>query len=197
MAGRDADVADPARRRWLRGLLPRGAEAVGRAVGCAVDARLPKRRRPPGAVPEALFLAGCTQCMQCVEACPHNAIHTLKDSVGLGAGTPVMVPEARACHMCDGFPCAAACPEKVLEVPSAPVWRLGTARIDPQRCLPFRGPECGACAGWCPEGAPALTLRLGKPRIDPAICVGCGLCIPACPTRPGAIDIAPLDGGPA
>jgi len=195
MSRRGSDVDNPERRRWLRGLLPKGAEAVGRAVGKAVDARLPVRRRPPGAVSEALFLAGCTRCMQCVEACPHNAIHTLDVSTALGAGTPVMVPEARACHMCDGFPCAAACPEGVLEVPPGPVWRLGAARIEPQRCLPYRGPECGACAGWCPEGAPALTLRLGKPRIDPAVCVGCGLCIAACPTRPIAIAMEPLDGG--
>ena len=63
--------------------------------------------------------------------------------------------------------------------------------VDPARCIAFRGPECGACGGWCPEAAPsALRLRLGRPVIDPDACAGCGLCIPACPMTPSALSFA-------
>lgn len=185
--------ADPARRRLLRGLLKQGVEQAGRAVERAVVERLPARRRPPGAVGEPLFLAACTRCNACVEACPENAIHTLAGRVGLGAGTPVMVPDARACRWCAGFPCVTACAPKALRVELVPTSRLGTVTVDVARCLPYRGPECGACAGLCPTEAPALTLRLGRPRIDAALCVGCGLCIPACPVRPSALALAPLE----
>jgi ferredoxin len=128
--------------------------------------------------------------MDCVEACPHNAIHTLAPHVQLGAGTPVMVLDSRACHMCEGFPCAAACPEQALLVPEQPVVRYGTVRIDAGRCLPFLGPECGACAGLCPPGAEGgLKMQLRKPVVDDAMCVGCGLCIEACVVRPSAIEL--------
>ncbi len=152
---------------------------------------LPLRRRPPGALPEAAFLARCTGCGDCVKACPHNAVHVLAEWVRPGAQTPVMVPDSRACHMCEGFPCAAACPEKALIVPGEP-WILGTVSVDTEACLPFRGPECGACAGLCPEGVEALTLLRGRPSVDAASCVGCGLCIEACPVRPAALKLDPL-----
>ena len=153
----------------------------------------PKRRRPPGAVPESDFLAGCTACGDCVVACPHNAIHTLAEWVEPGAHTPVMVPENRPCHMCEGFPCAQACPEGVLKVPETPAVKLGEAVIDPTRCLPYIGPECGACAGLCPSGVDALRIKADLPVLDGDACVGCGLCIGACPTRPAAIEMVPLE----
>jgi len=156
------------------------------------EAEFPMRRRPPGAVPEAEFLAGCTACMACVEACPPRAIHTLAEGVRPGAGTPVMVPDARPCSMCEGFPCIAACEPAVLIPFEGTSWPLGSVVVDPTHCLPFRGPECGACQGLCPAGVEALRLQRGRPVIDEAQCVGCGLCIEACPTRPAALQLVPL-----
>ena len=153
-------------------------------------AKLPARVRPPGAVEEREFLSRCTACMDCVEACPHRAIHTLAAHVRPGAGTPVMVLESRACHMCEGFPCAAACGEGALVVPEQKVVDYGFARIDGGRCLPFMGPECGACVGLCPEGAQgALELDRTRPFIDEERCVGCGKCVEACVVRPSAISL--------
>lgn len=172
--------------------MPAAAEVVGEVVGREVARRLPARRRPPGAIAEAAFLAACTRCMACVEACPHRAIYTLAPSVKLGAGTPVMVPDERPCHQCEGFPCAQSCEPRALRPPTGAAWRLGRVEVDPSACLPFRGPECGACAGLCPTPTPALRLRLGRPVIDADLCVGCGLCMPACPTRPVALRLAPL-----
>jgi len=151
---------------------------------------LPARVRPPGALPEREFLARCTGCMDCVQACPHKAIHTLAAHVAPGAGTPVMVLASRPCHMCEGFPCAAACDEQALAVPETPVVRYGTVWIDTSVCLPYLGPECGACAGLCPKGAEGgLRLQRGRPSIDMDLCVGCGLCVTACVVRPSAIEL--------
>lgn len=151
---------------------------------------LPKRVRPPGAVAEADFLARCTACMECVTACPTNAIHTLAEHVQPGPGTPVMVLDARPCAMCEGFPCVAACPEQALLMPPTPAVRLALVDIDATRCLPYRGPECGACVGLCPAGAEGgLVLMRGRPVVDREICVGCGLCIAACVVSPAAISL--------
>ena len=183
------------RRGWLRSLVPAAAEAARELKSAARPVPPPPpRRRPPGAVAERRFLAGCTGCNDCVKACPENAIFSLAPDVSPGAGTPVMRPAERPCTMCDGtFPCVSACPEGVLEMPQGAVWRLGLVQIDTARCLPFRGPECGACARLCPEGARgALTLRRGRPVIDPELCVGCGLCIDACITTPSSIQLSPL-----
>jgi NAD-dependent dihydropyrimidine dehydrogenase PreA subunit len=62
------------------------------------------------------------------------------------------------------------------------------ARIDRARCIAHTGIDCGACAGWCPPGTHALTLRAGRPEIDALTCVGCGDCITGCPVLPAAIE---------
>jgi ferredoxin len=59
--------------------------------------------------------------------------------------------------------------------------------IDKARCIAFSGPECGACAGLCPEDVDALRLRADKPILDADACTGCGACIEACVVMPSAI----------
>lgn len=184
------DGAASSRRGFFGQLLKRGAEAAGDAVGRAVGASLPRRVRPPGAVDEAAFLARCTACGDCVEACPPRAIFTLHPDTEVGAGTPVMVPDERPCQLCEGFPCAAACSTGALELPALDQVRFGTAAVDPSRCFTFRGPECGACAGLCPSGIDALRMRMNRPVLNAEACIGCGLCIDACPTVPKAIVFA-------
>jgi len=95
--------------------------------------------------------------------------------------------------MCDGFPCASACETPALEVPLERTVKLGRVQLVEQRCITFAGPECGACVGVCPPGVDAIGLDGCKPVIDGAQCVGCGLCIEACPTLPAAIEMLPPD----
>ena len=176
------------RRDLLRNLLPVAADAAREASSVP---RAPQRR-PPGALSEEAFLDKCTTCGQCSDACPQGAIFTFAESTGDLACTPVLLPERRPCTMCEGFPCVAACDDGALLPFEGVVWPLGKVRIDERRCLAYLGPECGACVGVCPHGIRAIEQVAWKPRVDQALCVGCGLCIRACPTTPSAIVLAAL-----
>ena len=185
-------MTDLARRSWLKGLLPAARDAVAQGLVSQLERVFPPRRRPPGAVLEASFLTLCTRCGECTSACPHGAIHTYRADAGVLAGTPVLLPDQRPCHMCEGFPCVTACMEDALIRPEEAIWPLGEVRLAEQRCIAFAGPDCGACASLCPPEAEALKLVRGRPVIDPELCVGCGRCIEACPVLPAAIELLPL-----
>lgn len=147
--------------------------------------------RAPGALPEAAFIAACTRCGACRDACPVGAVRVLGPETGLAAGTPVLAPDTIACAMCPDMPCAAACPTDALQLPMDG-WRgvrFGTLVVDRTRCIAHRDVSCGVCARVCPVGPDALALdRLGRPQIGDA-CTGCGTCVSACVTDPSSLSI--------
>lgn len=181
-----------------------GRRALFRRAVAAPAPRPPAPQwvRPPFALGEAGFLLACTRCDACIDACPHRIVFRLPKSAGLLAeGTPALDLLGGGCRLCEGWPCVAACAKGALGLPEAPeegeaeapppLPRLATARIDPSSCLPHLGPECGACADSCPVPG-ALVWQGTRPAIDPAACVGCGLCLAACITDPGSITLRPL-----
>lgn len=176
-----------------REFLLRGLSRVLGYVGEAATSRLAPdvHIRPPGALPEAAFVAACTRCGACVSACPATAITRLPEMSGLATGTPVLRPNEMACVMCADMPCAAACPTEALSVPEGG-WldvRMGVAVVDVERCLPYRDVTCGVCARVCPVGAQALSLDVaGRPTVG-AACTGCGACVTACVTAPSSMSI--------
>lgn len=174
---------------FTRGLfqaLGRAADALGPSVSD------PDLIRPPGALPEAAFLAACTRCGDCMTACPVGALTPAAAERGLAGGTPLLQPDVNACAMCSDMPCARACPTGALEVPHD-LWsrvHLASIAIDEARCIATsRGVDCGVCARVCPAGSNALQMDAsGRPRIGPA-CTGCGTCISACVTLPSSIHL--------
>jgi len=144
--------------------------------------------RPPGALPEAEFLAACTRCGDCAKACPHGVLHPAHARMRGAAGTPTFDPYTAPCLMCQDVPCAAACPTEALS--SERSAKMGTAQIRPLDCLAPRG-GCWTCSERCPVPW-VITTEPGRvPRIDPAACTGCGVCAAVCPAPARAIMILP------
>ena len=182
------------RREFFRLGARKAAETVVRMASERAENRARNWLRPPFARPELEFLLCCTRCDDCIVACPHDVIFKLPAQYGIeAAGTPAMDLTNRGCHFCEGWPCVAACEQNTLALAEdAP--RLATVQIDTDVCLPYSGPECGACADSCPVPG-ALEWRDGvKPHINQDICTGCALCREACITEPKAINVsAPAD----
>ena len=163
--------------------------------------------RPPGAVEELEFLERCLKCEQCARVCPTNVIQPAWFETGLeGLWTPVLDFRSGHCQLhCTA--CGQVCPTgAILPISVAqklgqgefaadgPV-RLGTAHIDPGRCLPHsKNIPCVVCQEVCPTSPKAVygervtrvdrdgrPLELTVPRVDVDRCIGCGICEHACP----------------
>ena len=153
--------------------------------------------RPPFAVNELDFVLDCTRCDKCIEACQYDVLFRLPARHGLQvAGSPAMDLLVRGCHMCSDWPCVNACEPGVLklldqdgETPPEVV-KLARVRINPKTCLPYLGPECGACAHACPVPG-ALEWDNGlRPVVNDELCTGCALCREACIVEPKAVDVS-------
>lgn len=210
----------PERRRFLAGLLKgAGVAAVGGLTWAGfLDGKkaFPTVLRPPGAVEERKFLAVCTKCGLCAEACPFHALIMARPGDERPVGTPYLTMRDNPCRMCRDIPCAVSCPTGALDTSlvSGPVVagqqgldidkaRIGLAVIDRETCIAYWGIQCDACYRVCPLIDKALSVertlneRTGKhailaPVVHPDHCTGCGMCERACVTKKASIFVLPL-----
>ncbi len=146
--------------------------------------------RPPGAlVPDEAFVEACTACGDCVPVCPAECIVMLE--VGPDQRLPAISPSLKACVVCDELPCIAACPDGALVRPEGGPERIriGIAKVDPRRCVTFRGVRCDRCYRACPYPDRAIMMIGTRPLVGSGACTGCGLCELACPEQPKAITV--------
>lgn len=135
--------------------------------------------RPPWAPGEEEFVARCTRCDACVQACPTAII------VHGDGGYPVIDFSRGECSFCGE--CVDRCePAALRRVEGREPWALKAAAG--ASCLAQQGVECRVCGECCERSAIRFRPRLGGvalPELDAAACNGCGACVAPCPV--GAI----------
>ncbi|MBI5102071.1 MAG: ferredoxin-type protein NapG [Nitrospirae bacterium] len=173
--------------------------------------------RPPGAVSEKEFIAKCTKCGLCVEACPFKALILAEPGDDRPVGTPYFRMREKPCRMCRDIPCTVSCPTGAL-LPSLVsdsdelgrprlninLAKIGLAVIDRETCIAYWGIQCDACYRACPVIDKAITVeytkneRTGKhallaPVVHGGHCTGCGLCEHACVTKKASVFVLPRE----
>lgn len=186
------------RRSFFKTVTSKVTKSAVKVVDSQVNKCASHWIRPPYALNELDFILACTRCDKCVEACPHGVIFKLPSRLGARVmGTPALDLINKGCHLCDDWPCVVACEPGALKIPeiagdevrNLPI--LSRAGINTDSCLPYSGPECGACEASCPVPG-ALKWDMTRPFIDPQLCTGCGLCREICIVDPSAVIIHSL-----
>ena len=192
-----------------RSFFTQGAGKVAQKVTqhAAEKARQSSTRwiRPPFAIEELDFLISCNRCGDCIAACPHQIIFPLSAKLGVKVvATPAMDLINQGCHLCEDWPCVNACEKDVLTIPNEEnsenenkkeseviadknLPNIAKVFINEATCLPYSGPECGACRVCPVEGA--MIWDMEKPSINMSLCTGCAMCREACIVTPKAINV--------
>ena len=203
---------DPNRRQFLKNVTRTAAGVCGVGIILGLQQQQAKAKegialRPPGALPEKDFLAACTRCGQCVQACPYDMLHLASLISPMEAGTPYFIARDKPCEMCPDIPCMNACPSGALseELKDINDARMGLAvLLDHETCLNWQGLRCDVCYRVCPLVDKAITLerihndRTGIhakliPTVHSDACTGCGKCEQACVLEEAAIKVLPMD----
>jgi NAD-dependent dihydropyrimidine dehydrogenase PreA subunit len=153
---------------------------------------------PPSTVSRERFLSHCTACQACVAQCPEHILKpALKEYGAEGFMAPTVSYENGRCRP-DCNRCAEACPTGAIRLlPLAQKRRdkMGWANFNSRNCVTQTDDvECGLCARRCPHRAITLIEKNGHkvPRVNVALCTGCGACEYYCPARPKAIYVEGL-----
>ena len=163
----DDELVSPQRRAFFRRFAPDSQQIVPHSV----------YPRPPWALSNALFLALCTQCHQCIDQCPMRVLGKSDETAEILSGRPISDLAHGSCNFCgqcvDNCPTGALSREQGVKKQAAPSL-VGSCQLE-------LGMHCSFCQEACPESAIEYIEK--KPVIDHDRCTGCGECALDCYSR--------------
>ncbi len=176
-----------------RSLMAAGAAGLIAGLTVKVDAgrASPRDRliRPPGALPESLFLEKCLRCGLCMSVCMSHTIQPSLWEAGLdGIWSPRLDLRLAPCEKhCNR--CGLVCPTgaiRPLSLEERTHAKIGTAILLRERCLVWEQDKtCLVCDEICPYDAIEFKEVEGKrrPFVTESRCNGCGYCEHKCPVQ--------------
>jgi len=165
--------------------------ALSQPVGSRIDDHRKVPLTPPGSESQANLLAHCTACHLCISKCPSHVLKPALMEYGLGGiMQPTVSFEKGFCNF-DCTLCGELCPTgaiRPLTVEQKHLTQIGKVVFVEENCIVYKkGTNCGACSEHCPTQAIAMVPYkdgLTIPKVNTAICVGCGGCEYVCPSKP-------------
>ena len=152
--------------------------------------------RPPGAVAEDEFLAGCIRCFRCQDACERGAIRFFTENHGELYHTPYVDPSVVACNVC--MKCTKVCPTGVLkpmEIEQRGEVDMATVELEVDRCLSYKAETRydERAERWEVQMTPSLDPVELPDASDPTFTRRgpCGECYMVCPLKEKAITRKP------
>ncbi len=156
--------------------------------------------RPPGAIPEAMFLDTCVRCGECIKACVTNTIQPSGVDTGWeGLWTPRLNMRLAACEQKCNV-CGMVCPTQAirkLDLREKKFAKIGTAVINRHKCLVWEQDKlCLICDEQCPYNAIIFKTVEGmrRPFVLEDRCNGCGQCEHKCPVQGEAAIVVTYNG---
>lgn len=152
--------------------------------------------RPPGAIDEEQFLAGCIRCYRCQDACEPGAIQFFSEASGRHYHTPYVDPAIKACTIC--MKCTEVCPTGVLlpmDVEQKAEVDMATVELDTDMCLSYKAKDRYNQRAANREVKLTPSLELDEPLVADDEMLErrgvCGECYMFCPLRGKAIEREP------
>ncbi len=133
--------------------------------------------RPPWSFSEDQFVMQCTQCGDCITACPENIL--LRSNLSRYPKIDFSLGECTFCHAC-----VDVCPTQALDKHLTKPWRMKVTVGE--ACLAKKQVICVTCREQCEARAIrfiAIAGRISLPEITMDACTGCGACVAPCPAQ--------------
>ncbi len=163
----DDEVQSPQRRAFFRRFAASSQPIIPESI----------YPRSPWAMPNALFLALCTECDKCIDQCPMRVLRKSDETAQVLAGRPILDLSHGSCDFCgqcvDNCPTGALNREQGVKKQAIPSL-AGSCQLE-------LGLYCNLCQDACP--AQAIEYINKKPVIDNELCTGCGECAFDCYSR--------------
>ena len=123
------------------------------------------------------FYNTCTQCGNCIRACPEGIISVSDE------GFPQLDFKKGGCVFCGD--CARACTHSVFkpDLDCQPWHQIISIESD---CLTYMGVACQSCQDSCDSNAIKFKYAVGwtpRPVVNTEACTGCGMCVQVCPSN--------------